>query len=121
MEAAMKVLTLALSLTVGTCGAAIAATEAAPDHPRPICFSPREIDSTKPISDREIVFKMRNGKMWLNTLKANCPGLKFEDGFSWNIRGDTVCENLQAITVLRRGNSCLLGAFTPYTPPSDQN
>jgi hypothetical protein len=62
---------------------------------------------------------MKNGKMWLNTLKANCPGLKFEDGFSWTIRGDTVCENLQTIQVLRRGNSCLLGAFTPYTPPAD--
>ena len=116
----MKVLPVALLLTIGTCGAALAATEAAPaDRSHPTCFSPRDIDSTKPISDREIVFRMKNGKMWLNTLKANCPGLKFEDGFSWTIRGDTVCENMQTITVLRRGNSCLLGAFTPYTPPSD--
>jgi hypothetical protein len=88
---------------------------AAPARP-PTCVSPRDIDSTKPTSDREIVFKMRNGKMWLNTLPANCPGLKFEGGFSWEIHGDTICANSQTFRVLRRGNVCALGAFSPYVP-----
>jgi hypothetical protein len=110
----MKTLWLALIPSLAMTTLAFA-DEAAVSKP-PNCVSPRDIDTTTPISDREIVFKMRNGKTWLNTLPTNCPGLKFEGGFSWEIHGDTICANSQIFRVLRRGSVCTLGAFTPYTP-----
>jgi hypothetical protein len=121
----MQVVTAGLAVylsAAATLAAAVTAnaaeTAASEGRSNLTCFSPRDIESTKPISDREIVFRMRNGKVWKNTLRTDCPGLKFEGGFSWTIRGDTVCENLQTIRVLRRGNACLLGKFTLYTPPA---
>jgi hypothetical protein len=113
----MKALPLAVTLALCAGGAALVSSQASA---APVCFSPREIQSTTPISDREIVFKLRNGKSWKNTLAAKCPGLKFEGGFSWTIHGDTVCENMQSLTVLRRGNTCLLGKFEPYEEPAQE-
>jgi hypothetical protein len=126
LEVSMRTPLIALAIGLVASGHALA-HEPIPETPTeapaeasapPSCVSPRDIQSTTPISDREIVFRMRNGKIWKNTLSANCPGLKFEGGFSWTIRGDTVCANLQTIEVLRRGNACLLGEFSAYTPPA---
>ena len=116
----MKTASFALALCLGLTGAAAAETPA-DDAAAPrnnVCFSPSHIKNTTPISDREILFYMSDGKIWKNTLRADCPGLKFEGGFSWVIRGDTVCSNTQVIHVLRRGTPCFLGDFSAYTPPA---
>lgn len=113
----MRGLILTLGFVLGATGIASAADNGAGAASPPQCVYPRDIMSTKPLSDREILFTMRNGKVWKNTLHGNCPGLKFEDGFSWNVRGDTVCANLQTLYVLRRGTPCQLGEFSAYTPP----
>ena len=115
----MKIAPLALILTAGLSGLAYAspAQTETPTHSSNMCFAPSQIRSSTPISDREILFHMANGKIWKNTLRANCPGLKFENGFAWEIRGGEVCANFQTIYVLRRGTPCFLGDFTAYTPP----
>jgi hypothetical protein len=43
--------------------------------------------------------------------------MKFEAGIAWEIRGGEICSNMQVFYVLRRWTPCMLGAFTPYTPP----
>lgn len=97
--------------------AGIATLSAAPASASPVCLQPQLIADSKVISDTVIEFRMKNGTFYRNTLPNKCPGLKFEDGFRWDIQGGEVCSNLQTITVLRRGNTCMLGAFEKYTPP----
>lgn len=76
------------------------------------CINPTRIRKQEILSDREIRFEMDNGDVWINTLKRDCNGLKFEGGFSWDVRGTQVCSNEQIITVLNAGNTCQLGEFT---------
>ncbi len=113
----MKIALACVFALVAT-GAAFAADT--PSRPTPTCIPSHTIRETKPISDTEIVFTLNDGSQWLNTLPAKCPGLKFEGGFAWDIRGETVCANLQTFRVLRRGNACMLGAFSPYSKPAPQ-
>jgi len=82
-----------------------------------ICLSARDVDHTSVRSDTEILYVMKNGKIWKNTLRKSCPGLGFERAFSETIVADAICSNRQMITVINRGTPCFLGAFTPYTPP----
>lgn len=82
-----------------------------------ICISARDIDHTSVLSDNEILYVMKNGNIWKNTLRKSCPGLGFERAFSQTIVADGICSNRQMITVINRGTPCFLGAFTPYTPP----
>ncbi|MEZ6028791.1 MAG: hypothetical protein R3C46_03475 [Hyphomonadaceae bacterium] len=76
------------------------------------CINPTRIHRQEIVSDQEIRFEMDNGDVWVNKLKHDCNGLKFEGGFSWDVRGTQVCSNEQIITVLNAGNTCMLGAFT---------
>jgi len=81
-----------------------------------ICLSPRDVDHTRVLSDNEILYVMKSGKNWKNTLRKSCPGLGFERAFSETIVADGICSNRQMITVINRGTPCFLGTFTPYTP-----
>lgn len=109
---------LACVLTLAAYGAAAAAdTES---RPAPKCLAPQQIRETRPISDTEILFTLSDGSKWVNTLPAKCSGLKFEGGFIWDVHGDTVCANLQTFRVLRRGTPCMLGTFSAYHKPDDQ-
>lgn len=76
------------------------------------CINPTRIKEQKILSDQEIQFTLNDGEVWLNQLPRNCPGLKFQGGFSWEVHGMQVCSNQQTIYVKDYGTSCLLGAFT---------
>jgi len=82
-----------------------------------ICLSARDVDHTRVLGDNEILYVMKSGKIWKNTLHKSCPGLGFERAFSETIVADGICSNRQMITVINRGTPCFLGTFTPYTPP----
>lgn len=82
-----------------------------------MCLVAGHIDHTVVVSDTVILYYMKGGKVWQNTLPKACPNLKLENAFTEDIRGDAVCANAQSIRVLRRGTPCTLGDFTPYTPP----
>jgi hypothetical protein len=97
------------------------ASEPVPATPKSVCISPSDIDHLSYPDDKTILFHMKSGKVriWRNDLKATCPGLKFESAVAWEIRGGSICSNMQPFYVLRRWNPCMLGAFTPYTPPKE--
>jgi hypothetical protein len=92
---------------------------AAPAMAATVCIDTRQIDSQKVEGHgSSILFKMKDGGSWRNTLQAPCPDLDFE-GFSWVVRNpdNTVCENMQSMRVLRSGQICMLGKFTRVDSP----
>jgi hypothetical protein len=115
----MKIATFAAAacFALSTVALADEATPPAAVKKNNVCIQASFVDHTTVLSDTEILFYMKNQKIWKNTLRASCPGLKFENGFSQVIRGDSICSNMQIIRVLRRGNPCSLGEFTPYSKP----
>jgi hypothetical protein len=77
-----------------------------------VCISGTDIESTSVPDDNTILYHLRNGQVWKNTLKATCPQLKFEHAFTEVIRADQVCANAQMIRVHETGSICALGDFT---------
>jgi hypothetical protein len=78
----------------------------------PACLEASSVSSTGVIDDRTILFHMRNGTVWKNTLRQSCPNLKFRRGFSQIVRAGEICANKQIISVLGTNNPCQLGDFT---------
>jgi hypothetical protein len=115
----MKIATLTAAACLAVCGVASAenAVPAAPAQKNEVCIRAPFVDHTTVLSDSEILFYMKDRKIWKNTLPRACPGLKFERGFSQVLRGDTICSNMHTIRVLNTGTPCNLGDFTPYAPP----
>jgi hypothetical protein len=118
----MKIALTAVGCAIGLIGA-IGQTAYADPPPAPVhnnvCIDPGDINHLSYPDDRTILFHMNGGKVriWRNDLGRVCPGLKFEAGIAWEIRGGMICGNMQSFYVLRRWTPCTLGAFTPYTPP----
>ena len=81
------------------------------------CLPTYFIDHTTIPDDRTILFTMRDGTVWQNTLPQACQGLSFQGGFEYVTSFDEVCSNAQEIRVLRQNSRCMLGAFTPYVAP----
>ena len=108
------VLSVAALVLAGACTSPPAATDSASIANS--CINPTEIAKQTIVSDQEIQFEMRNGDIWVNKLPRACYGLKFEQGFSWEVRGTMVCSNQQTIKVLQAETTCQLGAFTRMTP-----
>jgi len=87
----------------------------------PVCLRPFDtpgagaIDHTHVVDARTILFYMRDGKIWKNTLRERCPALMFH-GFTFVTHQDEICSNAQSIRVVESGEVCQLGVFTPYPP-----
>ena len=82
-----------------------------------ICIQTQFVDHTEIPDDRTIIFHMKGGIVWKNTLPFPCSSLKFEGGFVYVNSIPEVCSNQQTIQVLRSGIYCELGQFTPVPPP----
>ena len=81
--------------------------------PSNVCLDPQQIQGTQVKDARTILFHMRDGTTWLNTLVAPCPWLvSQQSGFKQTIHSDRICANNQTITVIATGNVCRLGTFT---------
>ena len=106
----MKTATFAFLIALG--GSAMAQPAA-----NNVCLDASHIDHTTVVDAHTILFYMRGGKTWKNTLPEDCPSLKFERAFSEEITGGFICSNKQMIQVLHTGATCSLGPFTPYAPP----
>ena len=98
-------------------GMARSAPPEAPAKANEICLLASRIDHTHAPNDHELLFYMKSGKVWRNTLQRRCHGLERFNAIRWDIRGDTICAGKQAFTIIANRNTCVLGAFTPYTPP----
>ncbi len=111
----------ALALLCGG-GAVALADKKAPEPVRAVgepknCVSIPQIRSTKVIDNSTIDFRMAGGKTYRNSLPQSCPGLKFEDKFSYRTSLSQLC-NVDIVRVLHEqggqlteGAGCGLGKF----------
>jgi hypothetical protein len=83
------------------------------------CVSLTQIRSTRIIDNSTIDFKMAGGKTYRNSLPNSCPGLKYEDRFSYRTSLNQLC-NVDIVRVLhdyggrlQEGAGCGLGKFQP--------
>ncbi len=92
-----------------------------PAGPAQNCVDTNRIRSTRVVDDQAIDFTMNDGTILRNSLPNRCPGLGFEQAFSYSTSINRLC-NVDIITVLnqgggnRRGASCGLGMFVPVKP-----
>ena len=107
----MKTSVFALAAIVAFTGPALA------DENRSICLQVHDVDHTQVLNDHQILFYMRGKKIWLNTLQARCPSLPNQDGFVWTSTFPEFCGGVEAIRVVRTGEVCQLGQFSPYEKP----
>ena len=105
---------LLASVAVGLLGAPASSLAADTDAAKPVCLDVVRIDHTEVLNNHQILFYMLGKKVWLNTLKYPCTTLTRQDGFAWDSVIPRYCENLEIIRVIRTGEVCQLGAFTPY-------
>ena len=100
--------------------AAIAAGAASPAMAAQVCLTSYLIDHSSVQKDNKtILFYMKDGRVFANTLISACPSLQFH-GYVLNIPGgnEQICSNQQSISVLVTHEVCQMGAFTPWTPPA---
>jgi hypothetical protein len=103
----------AVAATVAALAAPVSAL-AADAAGKPVCLDVNRIDHTEVLNSHQILFYMYGKKIWVNTLTNNCSTLTRQDGFAWESSIPKYCDNLEIIRVLRTGQVCTLGAFTPY-------
>jgi len=89
------------------------ATSAAPSNH--VCLQSYLIDHTTTVNPSVILFHMKNGTVWKNTLPQPCRGLSFH-GFVYETKDEQICSDMQPISVIETHEVCTLGAFTPYAP-----
>ena len=79
-----------------------------------VCLNVTEILTSKAVDNRTIEYRMKDGKVWRNTLAAPCPDLVSHaaGGYSQVLHTDYLCANTQQITVQETGMVCRLGEFT---------
>lgn len=121
MKTSLIILTTLAAMTGGASGLS------AKKEPTPVravgepvnCVSLSRIRSTDVIDDSNIDFKMAGGKTYRNSLPYSCPGLKFEDRFSYKTSISQLC-SVDIIRVLNNygghlseGAGCGLGKFQP--------
>jgi hypothetical protein len=95
-----------------------APTLAADEAGKPVCLDVNRIDHTQVLNSSQILFYMYGKKVWLNTLSYPCTTLTRQEGFAWESSVTRYCDNLEIIRVIRTGQVCQLGAFTPYEKPA---
>ena len=82
----------------------------------PVCLQSYLIQNTSIPDTHTILFHMKDGTVWRNTLRNSCPDLKWY-GFEYVVHGpDEICDNLLSIRVIHTNETCLLGLFTREPP-----
>jgi hypothetical protein len=79
------------------------------------CVDLARIDHTRVRDDRTVDFHMRGREVYRNRLRGECPGLAFEDSFTYRTSLSRLC-SVDLITVNRSGGgaggpTCALGKF----------
>jgi len=101
----------ALAATLAAC------SWATPVSAAPVCLDNYRIENTSIPDNHTIIFYMRDGTAWRNTLKNSCPNLRFS-GFVYKDRGGVseYCANLTVVRVIDSGEPCMLGEFSKVAP-----
>jgi hypothetical protein len=105
--------------TLAATAAFLAAPASADETPdtKAVCLRAHDVDHTHVLNDHQILFYMRGKKIWLNTLHGRCVTLPVQEGFAWSSSFPEYCANAETIRVVRTGELCQLGEFTPYEKP----
>jgi hypothetical protein len=82
-----------------------------------VCLNATSVEGTTVVDDSHILYRMKDGKVWENTLRQTCPNLKFYRAFTEVVETGQICANAQEITVLQSRNPCWLGDFTLKSAP----
>ena len=56
------------------------------------CLWGKQVDHTKYVAPQKVLFYLKDGNVWQNTLKGPCPGLSF-NGFTMILQNGQVCAN----------------------------
>jgi hypothetical protein len=130
MHKSLLIVSTLTALTLGATAGISAKKEPAPVRAvgEPVnCVSLRNIRSTNVVDANTIDFKMNGGKTYRNSLPYSCPGLKFEDRFSYRTSTNQLC-NVDIVRVLHdyggrltEGAGCGLGKFQPVEKISASN
>jgi hypothetical protein len=86
------------------------------------CISTFQYHSVDVLDNEHVVFKGSGGKLWLNTLRTPCIGLRRRDVLRFELRGSQLC-NLDDFVAIdptrsigaRSSATCALGDFEPIT------
>ena len=107
------------AFTTALAAAGLAAVMALPAQAAPVCLQTILIDHTSVKDASTVLFYLKNGQVWRNTLQTPCPSILMH-GFKMGVGGgdNKVCSNQMPIQTLVTHQTCALGEFTPYTPPS---
>ena len=93
-----------------------ALAEARPAGEAVDCIQTSRISHTKVRDSRTVDFHMRGGRVYRSTLPNECPGLAFEESFTYRTSIGRLC-SVDHITVNSgtgiNGPSCALGEFQP--------
>jgi|SRR6476646_11948369 hypothetical protein len=81
----------------------------------PVCLNTFYIDSSRVVDPQTIIFRMKDGTQWRNTLRTPCGGLRFH-GYTYNVKYTELCDYGQSIRVLQTNQVCTLGNFTKIAP-----
>jgi hypothetical protein len=118
-----KLLQIIPAIALLSAGGAVAlSTKKTPEPVRAVgepksCVTISQIRSTKVVDSSTIDFRMVGGKTYRNALPQSCPGLKFEDRFSYRTSLNQLC-SVDIVRVLHdqggrlyEGAGCGLGKF----------
>ena len=120
MHKSLLLVSTLAALTIGATAGMSAKKEPVPVRAvgEPVnCVSLIQIRSTNVVDNSTIDFRMAGGKTYRNSLPYSCPGLKFEDRFSYRTSLSQLC-NVDIVRVLhdyggrlQEGAGCGLGKF----------
>lgn len=105
----MKLIVAVAAFAVLAAGQAFAAG----DQNKMVCLQAFKVDHTKTVDASNILFYMKDGKVWKSTLATPCTGIELS-GFEMVGHPDEFCGGAQTVKVLTSGVVCKLGNFTPY-------
>jgi hypothetical protein len=112
----------ALAALLLVAGSAQAREITTADGHKSICLPAQDVQNTEALNDHQMLFHMRGHKTYVNNLSIPCGSLKDinVDGFIWVADTPTpeYCDNMEHIRVRRTGETCMLGAFSPYEAPA---
>ena len=57
----------------------------------PVCLNSYQVDRTTVLNAKTILFRMKNGTVWRNTLRTSCSGLLF-NGFAYTLQTSDICD-----------------------------
>ena len=81
-----------------------------------VCLKTVLVDRTKVVDASTILYYMKGGEVWKNSLSSPCTTLPHNGYIYTPTPPDNICGNLQRIVVIQTDEVCQLGTFTPAPP-----